>query len=323
MPDSVVPVAAAVALMLIWAVEGWAPLVAARAHRTSHGLRNLVLGAANGLIAAAIFPPLLLYLTLLCAEHRVGMLHLAPRLHPVAALIAAVLLLDFWHYVWHVLWHRVPIFWRFHAVHHHDPQVDSTTAFRFHTGEIILSMAALAIAIPFFGLAMVHILVFKLLLLSTSIFHHANINLPAHADRALRAVIVTPRMHWVHHSRWTPETDSNFSAIFSFWDRLFGTYRVREAPHEIELGLDGYTAADTGTLRGMLLTPVGPVKSQYGRAPSGAGLTIYPPPWSKSSPSAHTARASTRSPIRSAHSSESPPRAMASAPSSSATPRPA
>ena len=274
MPDSVVPVAAAIVLMLIWTIEGAAPLVAGRARRTAHGARNLIVGAANGLVCAAIFPPLLLYLTLICAEHRIGMLHLAPHLHPIAAIVAAVLLLDFWHYAWHILWHKIPILWRFHVVHHHDPEVDSTTAFRFHTGEIILSMTALALAVPFFGLTMIHILIFKLILLSTSLFHHANVKIPAHIDRALRAVIVTPRMHWVHHSRWTPETDSNYSAIFSIWDRLFGTYRVREDTRDIELGLDGYSAADTDTLRGILLTPVGPVKSQFGRAPTGAGLTI-------------------------------------------------
>ena len=54
--------------------------------------------------------------------------------------------------------------------------------------------------------------------------HHANVALPARLDRALRVVIVTPFMHKVHHSRWQPETDSNYSSLFSFRDRLFGSF---------------------------------------------------------------------------------------------------
>src|SRR5207247_2445524 len=90
------------------------------------------------------------------------------------------------------------------------------------------------------------------------------------ADRALRWVVVTPRMHWVHHSRWQPETDSNYAGIFSFWDRLFGTFRLRQDPATLELGLDGYDAAIHATLRGCLATPFGPIKSRPGRPPLGA-----------------------------------------------------
>jgi sterol desaturase/sphingolipid hydroxylase (fatty acid hydroxylase superfamily) len=47
----------------------------------------------------------------------------------------------------------------------------------------------------------------------------------AEADRVLRKLIVTPDMHRVHHSVIRRETDSNYGFNFSFWDRLFGTYR--------------------------------------------------------------------------------------------------
>ncbi len=267
--DSTGPAAAAaVALMIIWLAEGWAPLVVHRRGRTAHGIRNVALGAANGLLCALVFPPLLLWLSLASREHGIGVLHLAPGLSPPVTLATAILLLDLWHYLLHILWHKAPLLWRFHAVHHHDAEVDSTTAFRFHTGEIIMSMFGLALAVPIFGVSVLHILAFKILLLTTSVFHHANVNLPTRLDRVLRTVIVTPRMHWVHHSRWERETDSNYSAIFSFWDRLFGTYRVRDEVQQIELGLDGYSPADTDTLRGMLLTPLGPVKSERGRPPA-------------------------------------------------------
>ena len=44
-------------------------------------------------------------------------------------------------------------------------------------------------------------------------------------DRWLRWVLVTPNMHSLHHSSYQPETDSNYGTVFTFWDRLFGTYR--------------------------------------------------------------------------------------------------
>ncbi len=266
MQDLVIPAAASIVLVILWAAEGVAPLFVGREHRTAHGLRNTTLGVTNGLLRAAFFPPLLLGLTLLCEDRGIGLLHLA-ALPLWASLIAAVLLLDLWHYLWHILWHKVPFFWRFHVVHHHDPEVDATTAFRFHTGEILLSCAALALAVPLFGVTILEIVAFETILVATALFHHANVNLPAGLDRAIRLVIVTPRMHWVHHSRWEPETDSNYSAIFSFWDRMFGTYRVREDIRSLELGLDGYEPRDTDTLTGMFKTPLGPVKSTSGRPP--------------------------------------------------------
>jgi sterol desaturase/sphingolipid hydroxylase (fatty acid hydroxylase superfamily) len=269
MQDYVVPAAAAVVLMLIWAGEGLAPLLSGRRHRTQHAARNLALGLSNGLLRAAIFPPLLLAVTLSCQQDRFGLLHTL-ELPLWASFIGAVLLLDLWQYMWHVLWHKVPYFWRFHVVHHHDPEVDASTAFRFHAGEILLSSFVLVMAVPIFGVTLPQIVVFEALLITTAIFHHANIRLPEQLDRALRLVLVTPRMHWVHHSRWEPETDSNYSAIFSFWDRLFGTYRVHDDLATLSLGIDGYEHKDTCTLSGLIATPIGPIKSQFGTPPAGA-----------------------------------------------------
>jgi sterol desaturase/sphingolipid hydroxylase (fatty acid hydroxylase superfamily) len=266
--DACVPVAAAVMLAIIWAAEGLAPLLERRKDRLRHGARNLALGLFNGGARALVLPPLLLWITLAAAEHRVGLLH-AAALPAWVRLLAAIVLLDLWHYLWHVAWHKVPMLWRFHVVHHHDPDVDATTAVRFHTVEILISGAALLAAAPLFGVTLVEIVVFELILVSSAIFHHGNFAIPPRVDAVLRLVIVTPRMHLVHHSRWEPETDSNYSAIFSIWDRLFGTYCMRRDVRDISLGLDGYEVHDTDTLLGMLATPAGPVKSEYGQTPAG------------------------------------------------------
>ena len=63
-------------------------------------------------------------------------------------------------------------------------------------------------------------------------------------------------MHRVHHSRLQVETDSNCSSIFSLWDQLAGTFRLRIHPETIEYGLDGFDAAEYQTVWGMLGIPL-------------------------------------------------------------------
>lgn len=87
-------------------------------------------------------------------------------------------------------------------------------------------------------------------------FHHANVGLSERYDRMLRAIIVTPNMHRVHHSRWQPETDSNYSSLFSFWDRIARTFRLNPEPETIKLGLEEFDAEEDQTIKGMMKTPI-------------------------------------------------------------------
>lgn len=87
-------------------------------------------------------------------------------------------------------------------------------------------------------------------------FHHANVNVPATLDRALRTVIVTPNMHRVHHLRHPPETDSNYSSLFFFWDRIGRSFRLRDDPSTIELGLHGWDAPEDQRFTGLLWAPL-------------------------------------------------------------------
>jgi sterol desaturase/sphingolipid hydroxylase (fatty acid hydroxylase superfamily) len=277
MPEWLTPLTATVMLVILWALEGLAPLFEARRHRIPHGLRNGAMALINGAVRMFLLAPLLLIVASACAARGVGLLHSTPWFveHPWGAAALALLFLDFWAYAWHILWHKIPVLWRFHAVHHHDSEVDATTALRFHFGEIALAGAAMLTGVAAMGLGVQHVLLYELIVMPVALFHHANVRLPERVDRVLRWVIVTPRMHMVHHSRWEPETDSNFSAVLSVWDRVFGTYRLRADAAAIELGLDGYDARDTGTLAGMLATPIGPAKSTYGRAPVTSASPVH------------------------------------------------
>ncbi len=262
------PLAAALALGALWLAEGLAPLWAAGRARVRHAVRNATMGIINAGVRALFLPGLLLGVTGAARDVSFGLLNLIEWVWWVE-LLAAMLLLDFWGYLQHVVAHHVPLLWRFHAVHHHDAQMDSTTAFRFHAGEIVVWSLALLAAVPVLGLSMFHVLAYEVVLILLSLFHHANLRLPRWLDRGLRWIIVTPSMHIVHHSRWHVETDSNFGPVLSVWDRLCGTLRISRNPGAIRPGLDGYRAKDHSTLRGMLATPLAPIRSEPGRPPEG------------------------------------------------------
>ena len=258
------PLVAAVCLAILWSLEGLIPMVEGRDRRARHDLSNLALGIFNALVVSLIFATATLAVTVWAGERELGLLHRI-QLPPWGTLTAAVVIFDAWQYVWHRLNHRIPFLWRFHAVHHSDADLDASAGLRFHTGEIVLSSAVRLAILPILGLSIGHVLAYETVLLPIVLFHHSNIRIPAQLDGWLRLVIVTPWMHWVHHSDWQPETDSNYSSIFSVWDRIFLSFRLRADPRDIRLGL-GLEEGDWRSLRGMMLMPLRSV-SRSGRPP--------------------------------------------------------
>jgi sterol desaturase/sphingolipid hydroxylase (fatty acid hydroxylase superfamily) len=245
-------------LVLLLAWESWTPFFAwfagAAGERARHGVKNLTLGLINAVVTGLLFVSLWWSAAAWAEQHPFGLLH---WLTPPAwtRLACALLLFDSWMYWWHRLNHRVPFLWRFHRTHHSDPKMDVTTANRFHLGEIVVSSILRAPVVVLLGLQLWELAIYELAMFTVVQLHHANIALPAVLDRALRVFIVTPFMHKVHHSRWQPETDSNYSSLFSFWDRLFGTFRMRDDPHALQLGLREFDEANHHTLTGLLITP--------------------------------------------------------------------
>ncbi|MCU0827919.1 MAG: sterol desaturase family protein [Tabrizicola sp.] len=152
----------------------------------------------------------------------------------------AILLLDFAIWAQHLVTHKVPLFWRFHRVHHSDRDFDVTTALRFHPVEIVASAALKVGLVYLLGPSVLAVLLFELLLNASAMFNHANLALPRWLDRPVRLVLVTPDMHRVHHSVHREEHDSNYGFALSIWDRLFRTYRPQpKGDHEtMPIGLE-------------------------------------------------------------------------------------
>lgn len=247
-------VLATVLLAVLWLVEGLWPMYLARKQRGRHYARNLALGVINATITVVLFAGAMLYVTEWSKENQFGLLHRV-ACSEVAMLVVGVIAIDAWQYLWHRINHRIPLLWRFHAVHHTDVELDASSAIRFHTVEIVLSAAARLAILPLLGLTMTQLALYEMILTPVVFFHHSNIRLPERVDRCLRWLIVTPRMHWVHHSTWQPETDSNYSSILSIWDRMFRSFRLRENPEEIELGLEGFEEDEWRSLRKSLAVP--------------------------------------------------------------------
>lgn len=210
---------------------------AGRRRRGRHAVWNLGLGLVNSLAIAAIFVGLWVGVSDWAEGAKFGLLHFLP-LPPAGRGILALLTLDLWTYSWHRLNHRVPFLWRFHRLHHSDRTMDVTTASRFHLGEIALSSLLRAPLLASLGARLDELAVYETLLFAVVQFHHANIGLPDWLDRALRCIIVTPHLHKVHHSVVRAEADSNYSSLFSWWDRLFRTFRLSREPRRIVFGVD-------------------------------------------------------------------------------------
>ncbi|NNE91506.1 MAG: sterol desaturase family protein [Verrucomicrobiales bacterium] len=267
MPESLQPLenhslwiaAGVLVLLLTW--EGFRPFLpffrGKAKQRAIHLLRNTVLGVINAAMTSLGFVLLWAWAADWAWSRGFGLLNWI-SLSAWMEFAIAVLLLDFWTYWWHRWNHRVPFLWRFHRVHHADPRMDVTTANRFHFGEIILSSLLRVPVLMLIGAQLWHLAIYETLLFAVVQFHHANVALPPWLDRGLRIVTVTPAMHKVHHSRIPSETDSNYTSLFSIWDRLFGSFRLRRDLHGIDFGLNGYDSVKVQTVWGMAKTPFQP-----------------------------------------------------------------
>jgi sterol desaturase/sphingolipid hydroxylase (fatty acid hydroxylase superfamily) len=150
-----------------------------------------------------------------------------------------LLALDLWIYFWHRANHVIPFLWRFHEVHHLDEALDTSTGFRFHFGEVVISAAVRSGLIWLVSMPLQSVIVFETILAVVTLLQHSNLRIPSRLEQALSKVIVTPRLHWVHHRALRSDTDSNYSSILSIWDILFGSRSATRRFDGMPLGVEG------------------------------------------------------------------------------------
>lgn len=211
-------------------------LTRSKSHRW---FNNIAITVLNSLVVRLLFPAAAVGMALYVEEQQWGLFSLIDFPHIVEVGLA-VLLLDLGIYAQHVMVHYVPLFWRFHRMHHADPDIDLTTGARFHPVEIVFSMGLKFIFIALLGAPVLAVFIFEAVLNGAAMFNHSNVKIPVKLDRILRWVIVTPDMHRVHHSVIRRETNSNFGFNFPWWDRIFATYTDQPERGHIgmSIGLD-------------------------------------------------------------------------------------
>jgi sterol desaturase/sphingolipid hydroxylase (fatty acid hydroxylase superfamily) len=235
-------------------------------------LGNITLGVINLVVTRGLFPVLGVALAVKMAQQGIGLFNTvnAPA---ILAVTISLLAMDLMYYSWHWLSHQLPLLWRFHLVHHCDIDMDLTTDLRHHPVEVILSASVFLLTVVVLGAPAFAVFLFGLLQGVSGFWQHGNIRMPAIIDRVIRRVFVTPDMHRIHHSADQPETDSNYTILFSFWDRLFGTYRSEPAlGHEgMMLGLAYFREPADQYIDRILLHPFRKPASPAGRVASLCG----------------------------------------------------
>ncbi len=226
----------ALCLTISWLLEGNFPLVNFDYKKWKHDGVNLIF-LSTSMVINLVFGIATVGIFTWMRAYEFGLLYLI-KLPIWAELIIAVMLLDFVaQYLVHYLLHRVKWMWRFHMIHHSDTKVDATTGTRHHPGDYILRETFALLIILISGAPLAFYMVYRIATIFFTYASHANINMPLWLDKTLSFVFISPNMHKFHHHFERPWTDTNFGNIFSFWDRMFGTF-VYDDPKKIKYGLD-------------------------------------------------------------------------------------
>lgn len=217
-------------------------------------VRNLAMGAMTAATVTTIERPLTRRLTRLVQRHGWGLVP-ALRLSGWLSAVVTVILLDYTLYLWHMILHRHPPLWRLHVAHHVDRDLDASTAVRFHFLEFLASVPWRLAQILLIGATPRTLALWQRLTLAEVIFHHSNLRLPPAVERWLSRIIVTPRLHGIHHSTVRAERDSNLSSGLTAWDIVHGTIRTDVPQERITIGVPPYDDSREVTLGKTLLLP--------------------------------------------------------------------
>jgi sterol desaturase/sphingolipid hydroxylase (fatty acid hydroxylase superfamily) len=273
MPDLVVTfetviigTTAAVFVFLL-VIETRSPLRQAKRSKAGRLFVNAGVSVLALSTGAFIVAPVATSLSARSSEASFGLLRLLP-LPFVVEVVLGFLLMDLTFYYWHRANHSFSLLWRFHNVHHVDPDLDVSTSFRFHLGEVLYSVAFRALQVTLLGVSLFTYLAYELVFQCATMFQHSNVRLPITLERVLNKVYVTPRMHGIHHSIVKDETNSNYSVVFRWWDQVHGTLMLDIKQTDIVIGVAGYSEPQHNTFLNLLALPFRKQRD-YWRPPGG------------------------------------------------------
>jgi sterol desaturase/sphingolipid hydroxylase (fatty acid hydroxylase superfamily) len=197
------------------------------------------------------------------------------RLLPLWGMQITLLVLcgSFFSYWMHRLEHTIPALWALHKFHHSADRMSILTSERRTqlakgVEEVLLLIPLALLGNPTAPKPAVGSLSFVIVALYVAFRTFTSINMYlCHSNLTTdygwigRWLLVSPRMHRLHHAASRSYHDKNFTFDLVIWDRLFGTYATCDASAvaNIPLGLDDnpFNNRDTvkGVLRNYFLTP--------------------------------------------------------------------
>lgn len=242
-------------ITFFWSIEAIIPLFNFNYKKFRHAIPNFFFTFTTVLVNFSL-AFVLLKVSDLVVENNFGLLNFYDSLPLSLYIIIGILLLDLiGAYLPHYVQHKVKFLWKIHLVHHSDHKVDTTTANRHHPFESVVRYLFTLMGVALLGANMGLVFLYQSLSVILSQFNHANININPSFDKYLSFFIVTPNMHKVHHHYVMPYTDSNYGNIFSFWDRLFGTFKTLN-PSKIIYGVDTFfNEEENGSIKNLLYRP--------------------------------------------------------------------
>jgi len=248
--------------LVLFTAERLAPLRAPRSSLAGRLVVNACVSALALATAYFVVVPAAMVALREVSLRRIGLLQWITL--PAAAEVAVgFVLMDLSFYYWHMANHKMPFLWRFHNVHHVDPDLDVSSAFRFHFGEVAFSAIYRVVQIILLGVTPFTFALYEIVFGLHTLFHHSNLRLPLAFERWVNKVLVTPRMHGIHHSDVRRENNSNYSVVFSWWDRLHRTLRLNIAQARIVIGVPGYLDTANNAVRSVLVLPFRPQRDYW------------------------------------------------------------
>jgi sterol desaturase/sphingolipid hydroxylase (fatty acid hydroxylase superfamily) len=254
-PLPIITLALVALFLLLLALEAALPLRQRSRSRRQRWPVNLALTAGVMAAGLLVVRPVALAVIFWAGDRNLGLLRLVSLPSPVAILVGLVLM-DLTFYWWHRANHRFFLLWRFHGVHHLDPDLDVTTAARFHFGEVLYSTVFRVLQVGVLGVDVFTFLLYEVAYQGANMFQHANLRLPLLLERALNKILVTPRMHGIHHYVVSAEVGSNFSVVFRWWDILHRTLRLNVPQQDITIGVAGYLSPEYHRLWPLVILPL-------------------------------------------------------------------
>jgi sterol desaturase/sphingolipid hydroxylase (fatty acid hydroxylase superfamily) len=255
-------------LIFLLALEQVVATPATARSRVGRWPANIGLGVLNGALFS-LLPATTVWTSQWAESQGAGLLHWISA--PIwSAVLATVAIRSLAQYAFHRLAHCIPALWSVHRVHHSDRHLDATTGLRFHPLEMLAASLFMAAVALMGGLLPLALVVYEIAEIIVGIFTHTSLELPRGIERRLSAMFITPALHRLHHSDDWAEADTNYGALLSLWDRIFGTFRPGplRPPAEPGFGVEGVSAEQAKSFTWLITSPWLGTNRGVGLAPS-------------------------------------------------------